>query len=55
MGLQLAEEAAMQEGGESYRLGGQRQSCKEGGHGQGCDSQQVALAAEIEVWMAVKV
>lgn len=33
--LQLAEEAM--QGGESCRLGGGRQSCKEGGHGLGCD------------------
>lgn len=38
-GLQLAEEAAVPEGGESCRLGGQRWSCKEGGHGLGCGSQ----------------
>lgn len=55
MGLQLAEGAAMQERGKSCRLGGQRQSCKEGDHGLGCDSQVAALAAETEEYMAVRV
>lgn len=55
MGLQLAEEAAMQGGGESCRLGKQKQNYKEGGRGLGCDSRQIALAAEIEECTAVRV